>query len=105
MTLSQIKFIFSEFGLPKYNEWIRLPSSISEIQFANDARDYPDKTIFYKIDTEKEIIYTSRGHKQDEKIDKTKDYSIDDAYSIQYIDAFICSSVEGPYGTYYTMPF
>lgn len=102
MTVSQVKYILSELGLSVYNKWIRFPSIITEIQFANDARDYVDKTVFYKIDTDKSVIYASRNHKENEEIDNSKEYAIDGAYPIQYLDAFICSSIEGPYGSYYT---
>ena len=63
MRINQVKKIMEELGLSKFNEWTRFPTQLSEIQLANDAREYVDKTVFYKIDTKNETIEVSRNHK------------------------------------------
>ena len=105
MRLKQVKTVMNDIGLSIFNTWTRMPTLLSEIQMANNAREYPDKKTFYKIDTDNETILVSRYHDSDEEIDSSKDYDIDSVYYIQYIDAFICSSVAGPYGSYYTRMF
>lgn len=105
MRLNQVKKIMNSIGLNVYDKWTRMPTLLSEIQMANNAREYPDKHSFYKIDTSNETILVSKNHETTEEVDNSAEYDVDDIYYMQYIDAFVCSSAAGPYGSYYTRMF
>ena len=104
MKTANIEKVLNNLGVSTINQWMKLPALLSEVQFANDMREYNSVEDFYKFDTTNEQLLVSRGHKG-EIVDPKGTYDIDAAYAFCYIDAFVCSSIMGAYGSSYTRQF
>ena len=109
MTTSQITTSLSELGLSNSTGiWLKIPSNISVIRLAQDTNLYVDHdTELYYFDTVNELMYCSFGDfskysSSETEINAHKHSRI---YPFNMISGFICSTIAGPQGSYYTKRF
>ena len=108
MNTSQIKTSLEELGISNpMNKWLKL-SQISVIRLAQDSNLYLDNdTELYYFDSTNEIMYCTFGDFKNYTSSETsvathKAYRI---YPFNMIAGFICTTIAGPQGSYYTKRF
>ena len=60
MKKENIEKVLNSLGVSTINQWMKLPALLSEVQFANDMREYNSVEDFYKFDTTNEQLLVSR---------------------------------------------
>ena len=108
MTTSQIKKSLEHLGISNpMNKWLKL-TQISTIRLAQDGNLFLDNdTELYYFDTASEIMYCTYGdfHNYSKTETSASDHKHYRMYPFDMVAGFICSTVAGPYGSYYTRNF
>ncbi len=108
MTSKQITTILTDLGISNpMNTWLKL-SNISVLKISQDVSIFIDKdSELYYFDSNSEMLYSTFGRFQNYNKTETdlEAYEHQRIVPFDSLNAFICTTEAGPYGSYYNKKF